>query len=136
MYMRSSICVQSWLSVPPANFEESVVAVGFAGEQRLHLALLRGLQQDGQRLLGLGHHLLVALLLAERDQLDIVVEAALKLGIGGDGVIEMLAFAHDGARPLRIVPEIGVFGERVQLGQTGIGFIPVKDASEAARGRP
>jgi hypothetical protein len=34
---------------------------------------------------------------------------------------------------LRIVPEIGVFGELVQLGEARGGFLDVKDASSAAR---
>jgi hypothetical protein len=34
---------------------------------------------------------------------------------------------------LGIVPEIGVFGELVQLGKARRGFLDVKDASSAAR---
>jgi hypothetical protein len=36
-------------------------------------------------------------------------------------------------RLLGIVPEIGVFGARVQLGQTVDGPVEVKDASSAVR---
>jgi hypothetical protein len=44
----------------------------------------------------------------------------------------MRALAHDGLRFLGVVPEIGVFGERVQLIQADKGVVVVKDASSAA----
>jgi hypothetical protein len=118
------------------HFEIGVVGVGLAGKQRLDFALLRYLEECRQRLLGLGDDFLVALLLAERNQLDIVAQSCLELGIGIDGVVQMLALAHHCARLLGVVPKIGVFGEDVQLLEPGVGLIPVKDASGEARGIP
>jgi hypothetical protein len=43
----------------------------------------------------------------------------------------MRALAHDALRFGGIVPEIGVFGARVQLGQPLLRDIEVKDASSA-----
>ncbi len=43
----------------------------------------------------------------------------------------MRALAHQGLGFLWIVPEIGGFGERVQLVETGESFLEVKDASSA-----
>jgi hypothetical protein len=40
---------------------------------------------------------------------------------------------HDALGALRVVPEIGIFGLGVQLGQTRLGFVEVKDASSAVR---
>ena len=50
---------------------------------------------------------------------------------GVDGVGQLGALAHDLLRGGRVVPEIGVFGFRVQFVQTEQGVIPVKDASGA-----
>ena len=36
-------------------------------------------------------------------------------------------------RGLGVVPELGIFGEAVQLGEAALGVVPVKDASSAAR---
>jgi len=43
----------------------------------------------------------------------------------------MLALAHELLRALLVAPEIGGFGEIVQLGKTVLGLVPVKDASAA-----
>jgi len=43
----------------------------------------------------------------------------------------MRPFAHDRLRLAGIVPEVGVFGQRVQFIQTGESVIEVKDASSA-----
>jgi len=45
----------------------------------------------------------------------------------------MVPLAHHVLRGGRIIPKLGVFGPRVQLGQTAFGDIPVKDASSAAQ---
>jgi hypothetical protein len=43
----------------------------------------------------------------------------------------MGAFAHDFLRIGRIVPQGGIFGQRVQFIKASEGIIPVKDASSA-----
>jgi hypothetical protein len=48
-------------------------------------------------------------------------------------VFERVALLHDLGGALRIVPQLGIFGDLVQFGETGIGRIEVKDASSAAR---
>jgi len=40
---------------------------------------------------------------------------------------------HQAARPLRIVPQVGVFGEVIEFGEAGRRLVEVKDASSAAR---
>jgi hypothetical protein len=45
----------------------------------------------------------------------------------------MGALAHHLLRGLGVVPEIGVFGAGVQLGQAFDGAVVVKDASSAVR---
>jgi len=47
----------------------------------------------------------------------------------------MLALAHDFLRFGGIVPEVRILDAGVQLGQTPLGDIPVKDASGSARWR-
>ncbi len=53
----------------------------------------------------------------------------------GDGIVEVLPLAHDGLRLLGPVPEVGALDARVQLRETALGDIPVKDASGSARPR-
>ena len=58
------------------DLDIGVVGVGLAGEQRLDLALMRLGPELLQRRLGFGDDARIALLLAERNELDIVVELA------------------------------------------------------------
>jgi uncharacterized membrane protein YfcA len=58
--------------------------------------------------------------------------AGFLLAEGTRGILKLLALAHDGARILRIVPEVGIFGACVQFLEADGGVIPVKDASAAA----
>jgi len=51
----------------------------------------------------------------------------------GDLSLKLVALAHYGLRGVGVVPEVGVLGAGVQLGETGLGGIPVKDASSAVR---
>ena len=53
------------------DLDIGVVGVGLAREKRLDLARVRLLPEAEQRLLGLGDDVLVALLLAEGEKLDI-----------------------------------------------------------------
>jgi hypothetical protein len=48
-------------------------------------------------------------------------------------ILQRGSLLHQLLRLLGIVPEIGIFGELVQFGQTCRGCIDVKDASSAAR---
>ena len=58
------------------NLHIAVVGIGLAGEERLHLALMRFGPELLQCRLGFRDDALIALLLAERHELDIVVELA------------------------------------------------------------
>ena len=125
---------QSQLSVPPApgmDFEIGVVGVGFARQQRLHLAALA----FGFQRLELGEPFRfgrgVAFGLAELDQRRRVVEVALDLGERAEAVFQHGAFAHQLLRGLRIAPQRRVFGFGVQFGQSARRGVDVKDASSA-----
>ena len=76
---------------------------------------------------------LIALGFAEFDQRDLIVELLLHARQRGELLVERGALLHQPAGALGIVPEIGVFGLLVQLGQPGARLVDVKDASSAAR---
>ena len=80
--------------------------------------------------------LFLVLGLTELDQRDAVLEIALELLVGVDRALELLTLAHDLLRRLGIVPELGILGPVVELGQPGVSGIPVKDASAGGRGPP
>ncbi len=61
------------------------------------------------------------------------VELPLHPADGVELVVERGALLHHALGALRVVPEVGVFGLGVQLGQARLGFVEVKDASSAAR---
>ena len=63
----------------------------------------------------------------------LVGNVLLQLADGVDLLVELLALAHHFLGALGRIPEVGIFGGDVQLGETGLGTIPVKDASSAAR---
>ena len=135
MYMRASM-LRPVLAFGAAgagvHLEVGVVAVGLARQQRLDLLAARIRRQLAQRGLAFLDGGLVLLGFAELDQRDGIVEVALELLIGVDRSLQRLALAHDLLRGLRVVPELGVFGALVQLGQALLRGIPVKDASAAA----
>jgi hypothetical protein len=60
-----------------------------------------------------------------------VVEFLLDAADGVELVIQRVALAHGALGTRLIVPEIGVFGRFVQLGQAALRGIDVKDASSA-----
>ncbi len=64
---------------------------------------------------------------------DLVVDLTLDAADGGEAVLERGALLHQPAGALGVVPQIGVFGEVVQLGEAGARLVEVKDASSAAR---
>ena len=53
--------------------------------------------------------------------------------IGGELVLERGALLHHALGALLVVPEVGVFGLRVELGEARARLVEVKDASSAAR---
>ena len=70
-----------------------------------------------ERLFGLGDDLLILLGLAELDQHELIVELALDAADGGELVLERGALLHHALGARGVVPEVGVFGELVQLGE-------------------
>src|SRR5690606_16127734 len=113
------------------NFEISVVAVGLAGKQRLHLPGCDFATQRPDGSLSLLHHAFVALFLAELDQPDIVLKSLRKRPDGGDVLLKRLALAHQLLGFLRIVPEGRILRTHVEVIEALYRFIPVKDASSA-----
>ena len=115
------------------DLEIGIEPVGLARQQRFELAAGDFLFQGLQRVLGLDHHAGIVLGFAEFDHLDIVAEFALNLADAIKRILQRGALLHQLLGFLGIVPEIGVFGELVQLGKPCRGFFDVKDASSAAR---
>ena len=123
-----------WLKTEAGvHFKIGIEAVGLAREQRFQLAARDFLLQGLERVLGLDHHALVVLGFAERDHFDIVVELTLDLADAFERIHQRGALLHQLLGLLGIVPEIGIFGELVQLGEASRGCLDVKDASSAAR---
>ena len=99
------------------DLEIGIEPVGLARQQRFKLAARDFLLQGLQRVLGLGHDAFIVLGLAEFDHLDIVAELALDLADAGERILKRGALLHQLLGFLGIVPEIGIFGELVQLGK-------------------
>ncbi len=115
------------------NLEIGIEPVGLAAKQRFQLAPRDFLLEAFQRGFGFADDRFIALGLAELDHADIVGELALDLADATQRILQRGALLHQLLRLLGIVPEIGIFGELVQLGQPYRGCIDVKDASSAAR---
>jgi hypothetical protein len=101
---------------PGVDLDIAVVAVGFAGEQRLDLHAAGCAAQRQQCRLGFLHDVGIALGLAKLDQLPVVADARLEGADVPDGGVELVALAHDVAGLVGIAPEIGrlrLGGERV-----------------------
>jgi hypothetical protein len=114
------------------HFEIAVVGVSLARQQALDLAALRLLVQGGQQFLRVGDDGRVALRIAQLDQLDRIAEVALDAAVAVNGLFEAGALAQDLLRLVRVVPQFRVLGPVVQLGETPVRGVPVKDASSAA----
>ena len=115
------------------HFQVAIVDVGLAGKQRFEFAARHfGLQRPQSRF-GFAHHLPIVLRLAEFDHRHLIVEFLRDARERAELVVERGALLHDAARALRIVPQIGVFGLAVQLGQPRARLVDIKDASSAAR---
>ena len=95
------------------DFEIAVIAVGFAREQALDLAPLRLLAQLLEARLGFGDDPRIALGLAQRDQLDRLVDLAFDPAIAVDRPLQPGALAQDALRGGRVIPQLGVFRLRV-----------------------
>jgi len=115
------------------NLEIGIEAIGLASQQRFQFAARDFLFQRLQRGLGLGDHTFIVLGFAEFDHADIVLKLALDLADAGKRILQRGTLLHQFLRLLRIAPEIGIFGELVQLREACRGCIDVKDASSAAR---
>ena len=115
------------------DFEIGIELVGLARQQRLQLAPRDFVLQVLQRLFGVGDDGRIVLGLAELDHADIVLELTLDLADAGQRILQRGALLHQLLCFLGIVPEIGVFGELVQLSQPRRRLLDVKDASSAAR---
>ena len=87
-----------------AKLEVAVVGVGLARKHRLDLARLGLAGERADRGLGLADDAGVALLFAELDQPDIVIERARQPLDRLDAVLEALALAHQLLRFGRVVP--------------------------------
>ena len=115
------------------DLEIGIELVGLARQQRFELAARDFLLQVLQRVFGVGDDARIVLGLAELDHADIVLELALDLADAAERILQRGALLHQLLGLLGIVPEIGIFGELVQLGQPRRRFLDVKDASSAAR---
>jgi hypothetical protein len=113
------------------HLDIGVVGVGFARQHGFDLARLDLTGQRTDRRVGFLDDALVALLLAEFDQVDIVFQRLAEASERLDAVIEPLALAHHLLGFLRVVPEGRVLGAHVKVVQSFQGLIPVKDASSA-----
>ena len=114
------------------NFEIAVVAVGLARQQAFELALCGLGAQLVERRLGVLDDALVALGVAQLDELDGVGIVLFDPLVAVDQVFQAAALTRDLLRRLGIVPEIGRFDLFVQFSEAAVGDIPVKDASAAA----
>jgi hypothetical protein len=89
--------------------------------------------QGTDRRLGLADQGLIAFGFRQLDHLQVAGRLALETAYRTDRLVEAVTLAHQALRLLGVVPEIAVFGARVQLGQAVDGPVEVKDASSAAR---
>src|SRR5262249_37940991 len=115
------------------DFEVAVVSVGLARKESIHLAARDLGLQLAQSFLGLGDDLAVVLGLGKLDQRKAVVEFLLDAADRAELILERGALLHQALGALIVIPEVWVFGELVQLGQSPSRIVDVKDASSAVR---
>jgi hypothetical protein len=82
-----------------------------------------------ESLLDLGDDVIVTLLLAEGEKLDIIVELAGKAVEGGERGFELLALAHQALGAAAVAPKVRRLGLAVERCQPRPGLVGVKDAS-------
>ena len=92
--------------------------------------------RERKRRFGLRHDVQIALLLAEFNELDGILELLFQPAAGADRIIEALALPHHRLSQARIVPQFGILGLVVQLIQSPQSLVPVKDASSGAINSP
>jgi hypothetical protein len=63
-----------------------------------------------------------------------ILDLALDATEGGELLLKRGALLHQPTGALGIVPQIGVFGEVIELGEARACLVEVKDASSAAQG--
>ncbi len=115
------------------DFKIGIELISFAGQQRLELLPCDILLERLERILGLEDDGVVLLGFAEFDHPNLIFEFTVGLADAGELRLERGPLLHQLLRFLRIVPEVRVFSEGVQFGETCRGGIDVKDASSAAR---
>jgi hypothetical protein len=94
---------------------------------------LLGIQRQGlQSGLNLVEGRLIPFRIGQFGQANRVFEVALDLAHAIDELRKLVTLAHDLLCFSGIVPELGIFGEAVELAQTAEGIVPVKDTSSAA----
>ena len=98
------------------NFEERVVAVRLARQQGLDLAALHVREHGLEGFLALTDDLGVVLAFGELDHGQVIVKLALDAADRAELILERIALAHQLLRPLRIVPQRGVFGFFIEFG--------------------
>jgi hypothetical protein len=116
------------------DFQEAIEAVGLAGQQRLQLAPRHLGLEPLERRFSIGHDVGVVLNLAELDHADVILDLALDAAKRRQLLLQRRALLHQPAGALGIVPQIGIFGEVIQLGEAGARLVEVKDASSAVPG--
>ena len=116
------------------DLDIAVIAVGLARQQRQQLLLGQLWAHRLQHRFGIGDDRLVALELAELDQLDILRNRPLEPQHHGDLLVEVLAAAHHVLGARRIVPQCWILRLGIELRQLPQRVVPVKDASSAVRG--
>jgi hypothetical protein len=115
------------------DLETAIVGVSLSGEERFQLPACDLSLERAQRRLGLCHDLAVVLGFRKLDQGEIVVELALDAADRAELILERGTLLHQPLCALIVVPEVGVFGELVQLGKPTSRIVDVKDASSAVR---
>ncbi len=115
------------------HLEVTVVGVGLAREQRLQLAACNFVLQLAQCGFTLGDDGLVLFALTELDERGLIVKLALDVRDRGQLILQPRALLHHALSPRGIVPEIGILGLLVQLGQPRTRLVDVKDASSAVQ---
>jgi hypothetical protein len=87
--------------------------------------------QIGNGTLGVGDHGCVIFAFGQFQEAEGVVKSSFEATYCSQRRVQLLAFAHQPLRVLRIVPERGVLCLGVQFVKASRGFVPVKDASSA-----
>ena len=105
---------------PACTSRIGVVGIGLAGEQRFEFAPRYVGSQSLERRFGVGDGLFVFFRFAELGHGELVVELLLHAADGLEPVLERVALAHHALGARLIVPEGGIFGFFVQLGEAAL----------------